>query len=73
MHFKEVIHPEMPDIFFIFNIKIFLQFKFQICAYTQLKTKTKKKIKKIIRGVGVHNSTERPKTRRLRSKGYGKN
>ena len=43
MQFKGVLHPEMPDILFFFNIKIFLQFKFQICAYTQLKAKFKKK------------------------------
>ena len=36
MQFKGVLHPEMPDILFFFNIKIFLQFKFQIFAYTQL-------------------------------------
>ena len=35
----------MLDILF-FNIKIFLQFKFQICAYTQLNSKIKKKILK---------------------------
>ena len=62
MQFKGVLHPEMPDILF-FYIKIFLQFKFQICAYTQLKSKIFKKMKKILRG--VRNSTERPKTRRL--------
>ena len=28
MQFKWVLHPEMPDILFYFNIKIFLQFKF---------------------------------------------
>ena len=44
MQFKGVLHPEMPDVLFFFNIKIFLQFKFQICAYTQLKGKTKKNI-----------------------------
>ena len=43
MQFKGVLHSEMPDILFFFNIKIFLQFKFQICAYTQLKSKIKKK------------------------------
>ena len=30
---RGVLHPEMTDILF-FNIKIFLQFTFQICAYT---------------------------------------
>ena len=40
---KGVLHPEMPDILYsIFYIKIFLQFKFQICAYTQLKSKNLK-------------------------------
>ena len=74
MQFKGVLRPEMPDILYIFfNIKIFLQFKFQICAYTQLKSKIKKNNNKILRGGGVRNSTERPKTRRLRRKGYGKN
>ena len=41
-----------------------------MCIYT-VKEKNLKK-KKILRG-GVRNSTERPKTRRLRHKGYGKN
>ena len=71
MQIKGVLHPKMPDILFFFNIKIFLQFKFQICAYTQLKSKILKKNKKILSV--VRNSTERPKTRRLRRKGYGKN
>ena len=72
MQFKVFLHPEMPDIYIFFNIKIFLQFKFQICAYTQLKSKMKKKNKKNLQGGGVRNSTERTKTRRLRRKGYGK-
>ena len=38
---KGILHPELPDSIY-FNIKIFLQFKFQICAYTQLKSKKKK-------------------------------
>ena len=72
MQFNGVLHPEMRDILFFFNINIFLQFKFQICAYTQLKAKSKKKYKKFsVRG--VRNSTERPRTRRLRREGYGKN
>ena len=71
MQFKGVLHPVIPDIPFFFNIKTFLQFKFQICAYTQLKSKILKNNKKILMG-GVRNSTERPKTRRLRRKGYGK-
>ena len=66
MQFKGVLHPEMPDILFFFNIKIFLQFKFQICVYTQLKNKILKKyIKNSHGGGGVRNSTERPKTRRV--------
>ena len=47
---KGVLHPEMSDILFFFNIKIFLQFKFQICAYTQLKLKNYKKNLKIPQG-----------------------
>ena len=43
-----------------------------MCIYTVKKTKLKNN-KKILRGGGVRNSTERPKTRRLRRKGYGKN
>ena len=73
MQFRGVLHPEIPDILFFFNIKIFLQFKFQICASTQLINKIKKIYKKFSGGGGVRNSTERPKTRRLRCKGYGKN
>ena len=37
---KGVLHPELSDILF-FNIKIFLLFKFQICACTQLESKIK--------------------------------
>ena len=59
---KGVLHPEMPDILF-FYIKIFLQFKSQICAYTQLKNNKLKNSSK-----GVRNSTERPKIRRFRRK-----
>ena len=64
--------PEMTDILFFLTSGYFLQFKFQICAYTQLKSK---KIKIIIKNssMGVRNSTERPKIRRLRRKGYRKN
>ena len=51
MQFKGVLHPEMPDILHFFNIKIILQFKFQICAYTQLKRKFKKKFKKFSGGI----------------------
>ena len=40
--FKGVLHPDMHDILIFFNIKIFLQFKFQICAYAQLKNKNLK-------------------------------
>ena len=43
-----------------------------MCIYT-VKNKIKNKNKKILRGGGVRNSTERPKTRRLRREGYGKN
>ena len=39
--------------------------------YTVKKQNLKKKL--ILRGVGVRNYTEHPKTRRLRRKGYGKN
>ena len=38
-NFKGVLHPEMPDILFFLMSRYFLQFKFQICAYTQLKSK----------------------------------
>ena len=68
MQFRGVLHSEMPDILFFFNIKIFLQFKFQTCAYTQLESKIKK-----FSGGGVRNSPERSKIRRLRRKGNGKN
>ena len=51
MQFKGILHPEMPD-FYYFNIKIFLQFKFQICAYTQLKSKILKNNKKNSQGGG---------------------
>ena len=44
-----------------------------MCAYTQLKSKIKKKNIMWGGGGGVRNSTERPKTRHLRRKGYGKN
>ena len=60
MQFKGVLHPEMPDIPFFFNIKIFLQFKFRICAYTQLKNKIKKK-KIILRGGGCATPPNVPK------------
>ena len=49
MQFKGFCTLKCP-IFYFFNIKIFLQFKFQICAYTQLKNKIKKKIKKFSGG-----------------------
>ena len=42
-----------------------------MCIYTVKKQKLKKKIKKI--SGGVRNSIGRPKIRRLRRKGYGKN
>ena len=42
-----------------------------MCIYT-VKKQNLKKIKKFSGG-GVRNSTERPKTRRLLRKGYGKN
>ena len=42
-----------------------------MCIYTVKKQNFKKNKK--IPGGGVRNSTERPKTRRLRRKGYGKN
>ena len=43
-----------------------------MCIYTVKKQNLKNK--KVLRwGGGVRNSTERPKTRRLRRKGYGKN
>ena len=61
MQFKGVLRPEMPDILFFFNIKIFLQFKFQICAYTQLKSKIKKNNKKILRGGGCATPPNVPK------------
>ena len=63
MQFKGVLRPEMPDILYIFfNIKIFLQFKFQICAYTQLKSKIKKKIiKKFSEGGGCATPPNVPK------------
>ena len=60
MQFKGVLHPEMP-IFYYFNIKIFLQFKFQICAYTQLKSKILKNNKKILRGGGCATPPKVPK------------
>ena len=41
-----------------------------MCIYTE---QNFKKIIKKFSGGGVRNSTERPKTRRLRRKGYGKN
>ena len=43
-----------------------------MCIYTVKKQNLKKYIKKFSGG-GVRNSTERPKTSRLRRKGYGKN
>ena len=43
-----------------------------MCIYTVKMQNLKNNNKKILRG-GVRNSTERPKTRRLRRKGYGKN
>ena len=49
--------------FYLFNIKIFLFFKFEICAYTQLKSKNLKKIKRSSRG--VRDTTERTKTQKL--------
>ena len=52
MQLKGVLHPEMPDVLLFFNIKIFLQFKCQICAYTQLKSKIKKNNKKNSQGGG---------------------
>ena len=42
-----------------------------MCIYT-VKKQNLKKNKKIFRGGGVRNSTERSKTRRLRRKGYVK-
>ena len=42
-----------------------------MCIYTVKEQNLKKKI--LREGGGVRNSTERPKTRRLRHKGYGKN
>ena len=62
---KGVLHPEMPNIL-VFNIRIFLQFIFQICTYTQLKSK-----KKIKNSTG--NSTGSPKIKHIRRKGYCKN
>ena len=44
-----------------------------MCIYTLKKTKINKKNLKILKGGGVHNSTECPKIRRLRRKGYRKN
>ena len=41
--------------------------------YTVKKQNLKKKKKILMEGGGVRNSTERPKTRRLRRKGLGKN
>ena len=61
MQFKGVLNPEMPDILFFFNIKIFLQFKFQICAYTQLKNKIYKNNNKILRGGGCATPPNVPK------------
>ena len=43
-----------------------------MCIYTVKNQNLKKKLKNYQRG-GVRNSTERPKTRRLRRKRYGKN
>ena len=60
MQFKGVLHPEMLDILFFLISRYFLQFKLQICAYTQLESKIKKKLKKFSGGV-VRNSTEPPK------------
>ena len=44
-----------------------------MCIYTVKKQNLKKNKKNLMVGGGVRNSTERPKTRRLRRKGYGKN
>ena len=48
----------MPEFYFFFNIKVFLEFKFQIYAYTQLKSKNLKNRK--ISSRVVRNSTQRP-------------
>ena len=60
----------MPEFYFFFNIKILLQFKFEIFAYIQLKNKNLNKIKKSSRG--VRDSTERPKIKRFWRKGTAK-
>ena len=45
-----------------------------MCIYTVKKQNVKQNNKKILMGGGgVRNSTERPKTRHLGRKGYGKN
>ena len=51
-----------------FNIKLFLQFKFEIGAYTQLKAKFKKKSSR-----GVRHSTEFTNIGRIWRKGYRQN
>ena len=51
-------------IFYLFNIKIFLQFKFQICAYTQLKSKKIKNNNKFLK--------EGARLDRIWRKGYAK-
>ena len=61
MQFKGVLHPVIPDIPFFFNIKTFLQFKFQICAYTQLKSKILKNNKKNLMGGGCATPPNVPK------------
>ena len=61
IQFKGVLHPKMPDILFFSNIKIFFKFKFQICAYTQLKSKIKNKNNKISQERGCATPPNVPK------------
>ena len=70
MQFKGVLHPEVHDILFILISRYFYNLNFKYVHNTPLKSKIK--IKYIQGGGGgwACNSTERPKTRRLRRKGY---